>query len=1022
MLRTRLLVSLVVLVSACGDDGIHHLADAPELPIDAPADAAPDAPDPKVPLNIMVAGSGTGTVTSSPAGISCTAASCSADFDPNTVVTLTAVPGTGSVFAGWAGACTGTVPTCDVTLAQAATVTATFDVARYAVTVTKAGAGTGVVAGNGLNCGATCTVMVNHGTMLSLTATPGNLSVFAGWGGACSGMATCSVMVTGPTAISASFPLDTLTLFVTKGGNGAGTVTATGITCGADCMETYTAGQMVTLTAAAATGSTFTGWSGGGCTGTSTCTVTMTAATTVTATFTLQQFVLGVTKGGNGSGSVVSNPTGIACGAACTGTYDYNTMVVLTATPSTGSTFTGWSGACTGTTPCMVTMTAAAAVTATFTLQQFALTVTTTGSGTVTSSPAGVACPTNCSHSFNYGTIVALSAAAATGSTFTGWGGACTGTGACMVTIDAAKSVTATFTLNVYTLTVGKAGTGSGTVTSSPAGISCGATCSQNLTFGTMVTLTAAAAPGSTFIGWGGACSGTAACSVTVDAAKSVTATFDLQTFTLTTALLGNGSGTISSSPAGINCPVDCMQIYNFGQVVMLTPSANMGSTFTAWGGACSGTGTCMVTMDAAKNVTASFTLMQFPLTVTKTGNGTVTSSPAGINCGNTCSQVVDYGTTVTLTAVAGNGSTFAGWSGGGCSSTGSCVTTVTAMTMVTAMFTVNSYLLTVTPAGTGTGTVTSSPAGISCGPTCSASYVFNTPVTLMAAPNPNTSDFAGWSGGGCSGTGMCTVTMSQAQMVTPTFTLKQVTLRVTKSGDGFGTVSGNGVSCGQTCGVSLPYGTLVTLGAAPDIANATLSTFTGWTGAGCSAGQCMFTITGTTVVDAAFKLSPNLMFTTSALYTGDLGDFAGADAKCQALAGARGLPGKYRAFLSGTTVAAASRFTNASGWTRVDGNPVVNAIGDFGTVSLPNAPVLDEAGISLAQSAQVHVWTASSGPAAFNCNVQGSPGDWNTTGARTASGNCTGLDSSVVYQLINGCGLPLHLYCFGIDRRATVP
>ncbi len=940
MLRTHHLLSLVVVLSACGDDGVHHLADAPEAPTDAMPDS-PNAADPKIPLHIVVAGSGNGTVTSSPAGITCTASSCSADFDPNTVVTLTAVPGTGSVFAGWSGACAGTIPTCDVTLANAATVTATFDVARYAVTVTKSGAGTGVVAGNGLNCGVTCTMMVNHGTMLSLIATPGNLSVFAGWGGACSGAASCAVIVTGPTASSANFALDNLTLFVTKGGNGAGTVTATGIACGADCSETYTAGQMVTLTAAAATGSAFTGWSGGGCSGTATCTVTMTAAITVTAAFTLQQFALNVTRAGNGAGSVVSNPTGIACGGDCTETYDYNTMVVLTATPSTGSTFTGWSGACTGTTPCMVAMTAARNVTATFTLQQLALTVTTTGNGTVSSSPAGIACPADCSQSYNYGTMVTLTAAAATGSTFTGWGGACTGTGACTVTIDAAKSVSATFTLDIHTLTVTKAGTGGGIVTAT--GISCGADCSEIYNYGTAVTLTAAPTAGSTFVGWSGACTGTGTCNVTIDAAKSVTATFDIQTFTLTTSLTGNGTGTISSTPAGISCGVDCSQIYNFGTVVSLTASAGTGSTFTGWGGACAGTAACTVTMDAVKSVSASFILLQFPLTMTK--------------------------------------------------------------------------------AGAGSGTVTSSPAGISCGADCTESYLFNTPVTLTAAANPNTSDFAGWSGGGCSGTGTCSVTMSQAQTVTATFTLKQMTLRVTKRGDGSGTVSGNGLSCGATCSVSLPYGTLVTLSAAANTANATLSNFTGWSGAGCTTGPCSFTITANTSVDAAFKLQPNLIFVTSGLFNGNLGGIAGADAKCNAAASSKGLGGNYLAYISGATTVAPARFGGVSGWVRTDGKPVMNSIAEFGGAILFNPPSLDEGKIDLSNTNSVLVWTATKSDGTYfgqNCNANNQPPDWNSTQGRTTAGALNQTGPFVVNAAGQLCTVTLHLYCLGVDRRAV--
>jgi hypothetical protein len=76
-------------------------------------------------------------------------------------------------------------------------------------------------------------------------------------------------------------------------------------------------------------------------------------------------------------------------------------------------------------------------------------------------------------------------------------------------------------------LTVTKAGTRTGTVTSSPAGINCGTTCSANFASGSVVTLTAKASTGSTFAGWSGACSGTGTCKVTMTAAKSVAATFN---------------------------------------------------------------------------------------------------------------------------------------------------------------------------------------------------------------------------------------------------------------------------------------------------------------------------------------------------------------------------------------------------------------------------------------------------------------------------------------------------------------
>jgi uncharacterized repeat protein (TIGR02543 family) len=75
------------------------------------------------------------------------------------------------------------------------------------------------------------------------------------------------------------------------------------------------------------------------------------------------------------------------------------------------------------------------------------LTVTTggSGSGVVRGRPAGITCPTDCTENYATGTVVHLRAVPAAGSTFTGWSGACSGTGACSVTMDASKTVTATF-------------------------------------------------------------------------------------------------------------------------------------------------------------------------------------------------------------------------------------------------------------------------------------------------------------------------------------------------------------------------------------------------------------------------------------------------------------------------------------------------------------------------------------------------------------------------------------------------
>ena len=102
------------------------------------------------------------------------------------------------------------------------------------------------------------------------------------------------------------------------------------------------------------------------------------------------------------------------------------------------------------------------------------------GSGEVTSSPSGIDCGATCSEVFFSGTQITLTATADASSTFAGWSGACTGTD-CRITLDADDIVTATFALKTFELDVATTGSGGGRVTSSPAGIDCGSTCTACL-------------------------------------------------------------------------------------------------------------------------------------------------------------------------------------------------------------------------------------------------------------------------------------------------------------------------------------------------------------------------------------------------------------------------------------------------------------------------------------------------------------------------------------------------------------
>ena len=170
-------------------------------------------------------------------------------------------------------------------------------------------------------------------------------------------------------------------------------------------------------------------------------------------------------------------------------------------------------------------------------------------------------------------------------------------------------------------------------------------------------------------------------------------------------------------------------------------------------------------------NVTCATTPQNFTLAVVRfgTGNGTVTTSLPGITCGTSCAASYPSGTALTLTVGPGTGSRFTGWSGAGCTGTGPCTVTLTATTIVAAIFDLQIFPLTISTVGTGNGIVTSTPAGITCGTSCSASYANGTVVTLTATPAAG-STFAGWSGGGCSGTGSCTVTLSAATTVKAIF------------------------------------------------------------------------------------------------------------------------------------------------------------------------------------------------------------------------------------------------------------
>ena len=191
---------------------------------------------------------------------------------------------------------------------------------------------------------------------------------------------------------------------------------------------------MVTLTANPAAGYTFSGWSGGACSGTGNLHVTMNTDTTVTATFTLIEYTLTIVPDGPGTVTKVPEKA----------TYHYGEVVQLTAVPAATYGFSQWEGDLTGSdNPASITIDGNKSITAKF-IQGYTFAVDTIGSGTVTRYPDQA--------TYLPGQQVTLTAFPGTNWEFSAWSGACTGSGACVVTMDRSKFITATFTQKQFTL------------------------------------------------------------------------------------------------------------------------------------------------------------------------------------------------------------------------------------------------------------------------------------------------------------------------------------------------------------------------------------------------------------------------------------------------------------------------------------------------------------------------------------------------------------------------------------------
>jgi parallel beta-helix repeat protein len=595
--------------------------------------------------------------------------------------------------------------------------------------------------------------------------------------------------------------------------------------------------------------------------------------------------VLTVSQSGNGQGTVsapVGLGSGIDCGSACTEQYPYAASITLTATPDANSVFTGWSG-----NGCGENFLITAEMTCTANFEplpdSYALSIskTGTGSGQISSQPTGIDCGTQCTADYVPATVVSLTASPQSGSRFEGWGGACAGSqSSTAVTLNANQSCTAIFnpipappppppppapppstspavpppsppTVS-YKLALNKAGTGSGRVSSKPAGIECGSDCLQYYNSDTEISLTPTPFTGSSFVGWEGE---DCANSFAIMADMHCTAVFDkvLPRHTLTITQSGTGTGQVNSTPTGIACGNDCTAEYTQNTQVNLTTIPDTASSFAGWRGEnCGQSFRIEKDMDctAVFNQASPSSSEQNPssssnyiLTVNKigTGQGQVSSTPLGIHCGAECSRHYTDSTAVNLNVIPETGSIFVGWQGENCSNS----FTIESNMDCTAIFDKTSqspsdsqspsvlshYTLSLNKVGTGFGQVTSIPIGIECGNDCTAQYIQGSSVNLSATPEPG-SNFAGWEGDNCSELITLTADMTctaRFNTIDSAASQSLYELRVNAIGTGQGIVKSlqGHIDCGINCTQVYTDESVVTLIAQPDAE----SYFTGWSG-----------------------------------------------------------------------------------------------------------------------------------------------------------------------------------------------
>ncbi len=620
---------------------------------------------------------------------------------------------------------------------------------------------------------------------------------------------------------------------LTLAGTGSGSVRVNGVLQSLPWSGQFAHGSQVTLEALPASGWEFDDWSGDAAGRANPLLIVLNTSKSITLNFTQLSYTLAIAK--IGSGSVKVN------GAAVTLPYSAQflsgTAVTVEAVAQSGWEFDSWSGDASGSaSPITVTMSSAKSVTATFTQLSYTLSISKVGSGSVKVNGAAVTLPY--SAQFLSGTAVTVEAVAQSGWEFDSWSGdASGGASPITVTMGSAKSVTATFAHIQYTLSLSGVGSGSVTINGTAHSLPW----SGSFYSGDAVTLAALPEEGWRFSGWsGGASWPTSPLAITMDSDKSIVATFDQLSYTVSLSKSGNGSVLVNGASRSLPWSGE----FVYGTEVRLQAVPAEGWRFDGWSGDSTWPGsTLIINLTADKNLTATFSNASYRLSVAGTGSGELRVNGALHSL--PWSGTFVHGTDVTLEAEPADGWRFDGWSGDANWPGATLVVHMTSEKSLTAAFSDASYTLSLTDSGSGTvrvnGTVRALP--------WSGRFLKGSEVSLEAEPAEGW-QFDGWSGDANWSGDSLAVTMSSDKSIAAAFS-ERTSFNVLLTKDGSGSLTVNGDPVTLPWSGTFDRDAVVSIEATPD----TGWQFDGWSGDSASSdGSVSLTMDRDWTLSAAFS------------------------------------------------------------------------------------------------------------------------------------------------------------------------